>query len=173
MPFYEYECSSCKFYTELMQKITDAPLTKCPSCGKKTMTKLVSAPVFRLKGAGWYETDFKSDKEGKRNLAGADEAPKSEPAAASASSGEAPKTEAKADAGASKPTEAKPAASATASSPSRGPRAVKPSARPAPSTKKARAASPHRGRATSSGGKAHAAAARKGKVGPARKKGRR
>ena len=72
MPFYEYECQSCKFYTEVMQKITDAPLTKCPSCGKKALQKLVSAPVFRLKGAGWYETDFKSDKENKRNLVGGD-----------------------------------------------------------------------------------------------------
>jgi putative FmdB family regulatory protein len=72
MPFYEYECQACKFYTEVMQKITDAPLTKCPSCGKRALKKLVSAPVFRLKGAGWYETDFKSDKEAKRNLVGAD-----------------------------------------------------------------------------------------------------
>jgi putative FmdB family regulatory protein len=69
MPFYEYECDNCKFYTELLQKISDPPLKKCPSCGKSTMKKLVSAPVFRLKGGGWYETDFKSDKEGKRNLA--------------------------------------------------------------------------------------------------------
>ncbi len=60
MPFYEYECQSCKFYTEVLQKITDPPLSKCPSCGKNQLKKLVSAPVFRLKGAGWYETDFKS-----------------------------------------------------------------------------------------------------------------
>ena len=72
MPFYEYECQACKFYTEVMQKISDAPLTKCPSCGKRRLKKLVSAPVFRLKGGGWYETDFKSDKEAKRNLLGAD-----------------------------------------------------------------------------------------------------
>jgi putative FmdB family regulatory protein len=72
MPFYEYECQNCKFYSELLQKISDPPLEKCPSCGKKTMKKLISAPVFRLKGAGWYETDFKSDNENKRNLAGAD-----------------------------------------------------------------------------------------------------
>ena len=72
MPFYEYECQACKFYTEVMQKISDAPLTKCPSCGKRALKKLVSAPVFRLKGGGWYETDFKSDKENKRNLVGAD-----------------------------------------------------------------------------------------------------
>jgi putative FmdB family regulatory protein len=79
MPFYEYECQACKYYTEVMQKITDAPLTKCPSCGKRKLKKLLSAPVFRLKGAGWYETDFKGDKENKRNLVGADkEEPKSE-----------------------------------------------------------------------------------------------
>jgi putative FmdB family regulatory protein len=69
MPIYEYECENCKFYTELLQKISDPPLTKCPSCGKNKMKKLVSAPVFRLKGGGWYETDFKSDNENKRNLA--------------------------------------------------------------------------------------------------------
>ena len=72
MPFYEYECQACKFYTEVMQKITDAPLTRCPSCGKRRLKKLVSAPVFRLKGGGWYETDFKSDKENRRNLAAAE-----------------------------------------------------------------------------------------------------
>jgi putative FmdB family regulatory protein len=70
MPFYEYQCAACKFYLEVLQKISDAPLKKCPSCGKSKLQKLISAPVFRLKGAGWYETDFKSDKENKRNLAG-------------------------------------------------------------------------------------------------------
>jgi putative FmdB family regulatory protein len=70
MPFYEYECEACKYYAEVMQKISDAPLTRCPSCGKRALKKLVSVPVFRLKGAGWYETDFKSDKETKRNLIG-------------------------------------------------------------------------------------------------------
>lgn len=78
MPFYEYECSACKFYVEALQKISDPPLTKCPSCGKETMQRLISAPVFRLKGSGWYETDFKSDKENKRNLVG-----DAEPAASS------------------------------------------------------------------------------------------
>ena len=72
MPFYEYECQACKYYTEVMQKIRDKPLVKCPSCGKRALKKLVSAPVFRLKGAGWYETDFKTDKENKRNLSGPD-----------------------------------------------------------------------------------------------------
>jgi putative FmdB family regulatory protein len=83
MPFYEYECSACKFYVETLQKISDPPMTKCPSCGKATLQRLISAPVFRLKGAGWYETDFKSDKENKRNLAGAED---KEPAAANADS---------------------------------------------------------------------------------------
>ena len=68
MPFYEYECSACKSHIEVMQKISEPALTKCPECGKNALQRLISAPVFRLKGAGWYETDFKSDKEKKRNL---------------------------------------------------------------------------------------------------------
>ena len=68
MPFYEYQCQACGAQVEVMQKITDAPLKKCPECGKSRLTKLVSAPVFRLKGSGWYETDFKTDKDKKRNL---------------------------------------------------------------------------------------------------------
>jgi putative FmdB family regulatory protein len=88
MPFYEYECPRCGYHDEVLQKITDKPLTKCPSCHKPGLRKLMSAPVFRLKGSGWYETDFKSDKENKRNLAGPDkEESKSET-----------KTDAKADA---------------------------------------------------------------------------
>jgi putative FmdB family regulatory protein len=79
MPFYEYECSACKHHTEVLQKISDAPLKKCPECGKSALKRLISAPVFRLKGGGWYETDFKSENETKRNLAGKEEAePKSE-----------------------------------------------------------------------------------------------
>ncbi|MGH8230376.1 MAG: FmdB family zinc ribbon protein [Steroidobacteraceae bacterium] len=93
MPFYEYECSHCRYYAEVMQKITDRPLKKCPSCGRNTFKKLLSAPVFRLKGSGWYETDFKSDAEKKRNLAAAD---KDE----SATTKDAAKPDAKAEAGA-------------------------------------------------------------------------
>ncbi|HEX6638406.1 MAG TPA: FmdB family zinc ribbon protein [Steroidobacteraceae bacterium] len=78
MPFYEYECPKCGYHDEVLQKISDKPLTKCPSCGKTGLKKLMSAPVFRLKGSGWYETDFKSDKENKRNLAGTDKEDKSE-----------------------------------------------------------------------------------------------
>ncbi|HZO21628.1 MAG TPA: zinc ribbon domain-containing protein [Steroidobacteraceae bacterium] len=110
MPFYEYECSNCKFYTEIMQKISDAPLTKCPSCGRRKLKKLVSAPVFRLKGAGWYETDFKSDKEKKRNLAGADKE-EAKPEATKTEGGEA-----KADAKATKADSGSAAASAAGES---------------------------------------------------------
>ena len=111
MPFYEYECQNCKFYTELMQKITDPPLEKCPSCGKKTMQKLISAPVFRLKGSGWYETDFKGDNESKRNLAGAEkEEPKTEAAADSTKAADS-----KADAKPAPAAESKPAAESAGS----------------------------------------------------------
>jgi putative FmdB family regulatory protein len=66
MPFYEYECSACKFYVEALQKVSDEPLRQCPSCRKLALKRLISAPVFRLKGGGWYETDFKSDSEQKQ-----------------------------------------------------------------------------------------------------------
>jgi len=70
MPFYEYQCKSCGHELEAMQKVSDAPLKKCPDCGKSQLTRLMSAPVFRLKGGGWYETDFKDkDKDNQRNLA--------------------------------------------------------------------------------------------------------
>ncbi len=68
MPFYEYQCASCGHEEEVLQKISDKPLKKCPACGKSTMKKKVSAAAFRLKGGGWYETDFKSGS--KKNVAG-------------------------------------------------------------------------------------------------------
>jgi putative FmdB family regulatory protein len=68
MPIYEYRCSACGHHLEALQKMTDAPLRKCPDCGKSRLKRLVSASQFRLKGSGWYETDFKGDKEKKRNL---------------------------------------------------------------------------------------------------------
>jgi putative FmdB family regulatory protein len=74
MPFYEYECKNCGHALEAMQKISDSPLKKCPECGKSQLQRLMSAPVFRLKGGGWYETDFKGDKENQRNLADRPEA---------------------------------------------------------------------------------------------------
>jgi putative FmdB family regulatory protein len=75
MPFYEYQCRHCGHQIEVMQKISDPPMRKCPSCGRNGLSKLISAPVFRLKGGGWYETDFKGDNDRKRNLAGDDAAP--------------------------------------------------------------------------------------------------
>jgi putative FmdB family regulatory protein len=107
MPFYEYECASCRFYSEVMQKISDPPMKRCPSCGKNTMKKLVSAPVFRLKGSGWYETDFKSDKEAKRNLA-VDKPPESATAESAKADAKPDTTPAEA-----KPTESKPAPAKT------------------------------------------------------------
>ena len=103
MPFYEYECTSCKHHVEVLQKISDAPLRKCPHCGKSALQRQISAPVFRLKGGGWYETDFKSDQEKKRNLAGGDDPAPSKDDSKSES------TTAKADSGSdkAKPVEAK------------------------------------------------------------------
>ncbi|PLY13931.1 MAG: transcriptional regulator [Sedimenticola sp.] len=60
MPIYEYRCDACGHELEKMQKMSDAPLTECPACGKEQLQKLISAAGFRLKGGGWYETDFKS-----------------------------------------------------------------------------------------------------------------
>jgi putative FmdB family regulatory protein len=75
MPIYEYQCEKCHHHLEALQKISDKPLRECPECGKHSLKRLLSAPLFRLAGSGWYETDFKSDKENRRNLAGKDEAP--------------------------------------------------------------------------------------------------
>jgi len=68
MPIYEYECQSCGHQMEAIQKIADAALTHCPQCGEEALKKLVSAAAFRLKGGGWYETDFKTGN--KKNLQG-------------------------------------------------------------------------------------------------------
>jgi putative FmdB family regulatory protein len=70
MPIYEYECEACGHSLDALQKMSDPPLAECPACGKPSLRKRVSAPQFRLKGGGWYETDFKSGK--KRNLADGD-----------------------------------------------------------------------------------------------------
>jgi len=70
MPLYEYRCDACEHEFEALQKISDEPLLHCPSCDEPNLRKLVSAAGFRLKGEGWYETDFKSGK--KRNLAESD-----------------------------------------------------------------------------------------------------
>jgi len=74
MPIYEYVCSDCAHEFEKLQKMSDAPLTDCPVCETKTLKKKISAPGFRLSGSGWYETDFKSDKQ--KNLSKGDSADK-------------------------------------------------------------------------------------------------
>jgi len=68
MPIYEYACTDCGHQLEALQKMSDAPLSECPECGKPALQKQVSAAGFRLKGGGWYETDFKSGD--KKNVAG-------------------------------------------------------------------------------------------------------
>jgi putative FmdB family regulatory protein len=106
MPIYEYLCRACGRETERLQKLSDNPLTDCPDCGQPALVRKISAPSFRLKGGGWYETDFKSDKEKKRNLAGDVTKP------SEAKSGDAAaKTEAKPE---TKPAAAKPAAASKA-----------------------------------------------------------
>lgn len=62
MPIYEYECHACGQALEMLQKISDPVLKKCPACGEGALEKLVSASRFELKGTGWYETDFKTPK---------------------------------------------------------------------------------------------------------------
>lgn len=66
MPIYDYKCSNCGQEHEIIQKFSDKPKTLCSKCGEESLTKLISAPSFRLKGGGWYETDFKTGK--KKNL---------------------------------------------------------------------------------------------------------
>lgn len=72
MPIYEYECQACGHEHEALQKMSDAPLVTCPACSKPELMKKISAAGFRLKGGGWYETDFKSGS--KKNVA-SDSAP--------------------------------------------------------------------------------------------------
>ena len=92
MPFYEYQCTACAHRLEALQKIVDAPLLYCPECGEASLKKLISKSAFRLKGAGWYATDFKNsgaqeDRARKKDGAGkdADSKPKSSPPSETAS----------------------------------------------------------------------------------------
>ena len=73
MPIYEYQCTACDKEIEVLQKISDAPLQECPACGESALKKKISAAAFRLKGGGWYETDFKTGD--KKNLAGGSDKP--------------------------------------------------------------------------------------------------
>jgi len=89
MPIYEYQCKACGHTLEVIQKISEEPLKFCPECGEPALNKLVSAAGFRLKGGGWYETDFKSGDK-KKNLAG-DQKPASSGEAAKPAPAAAPK----------------------------------------------------------------------------------
>ena len=104
MPIYEYRCSACGHQKEYLQRISDAPLTDCPECGKGALVKLVSAAGFQLKGTGWYATDFKNSG-AKRAKEDKPAAKQDQPAAkqdqpADSSSTDAPKTEAACGSGA-------------------------------------------------------------------------
>ncbi len=89
MPIYEYVCDECGHGLEALQKISDDPLQDCPACENQALKKKISAPGFRLSGSGWYETDFKSDKQ--KNLAKGDSADKGSGKAGAGSDGKSDK----------------------------------------------------------------------------------
>ena len=98
MPIYVFRCSDCGEKFERLQKLSDPDPDVCPHCGKRdAVQRQVTAPAFRLSGSGWYETDFKSDREKKHNLAGDAAKPKDassgdKPAAAASAPAEATKS---------------------------------------------------------------------------------
>ena len=87
MPIYEYRCPSCSFQKDHLQKMSDEPLTTCPSCGLSGYTKQLSAAAFQLKGSGWYATDFKGSGSGsgKGSSAGGDTSAQSDSPSVTAS----------------------------------------------------------------------------------------
>ena len=112
MPIYAYKCGSCGHAKDVLQKLSDAPLTTCPACGAEAFSKQVTAAGFQLKGSGWYATDFRNN-----GAAPAAVAPGGDAAAKPADAGAKP---------------AEPAAAATAASPAVAPA---PAASPAPAPK--------------------------------------
>jgi putative FmdB family regulatory protein len=111
MPIYEYRCQQCGHELEKLQRMSDAPLTLCPACEEPGLRRLISAAGFRLKGGGWYETDFKQGQQ--RNLADSGEADKT------SSGGNTSKADADA-----KPAKAREAAAKTDSAPKPAPPAA-------------------------------------------------
>ena len=101
MPIYEYACKICDHTLDALQKMDEEPLVFCPSCGEAGLKKLISAPRFRLKGEGWYETDFKKDNQ--RNLAKSD----AEPAKAEKKQAKSTKDDSKSSTKAKKSTDKK------------------------------------------------------------------
>jgi putative FmdB family regulatory protein len=127
MPIYEYQCSECGQKKEALQKLSDAPLKDCPACGKPTLTKLISAAGFQLKGSGWYVTDFRGGKSGKP-----DSEKSGGKATTEAKSGDGDKS------GGDKSAESKPAetkSTDTKTTESAKPAAASSSAAPAPASK--------------------------------------
>lgn len=115
MPIYEYRCGSCGLEKEYLQKLSDAPIAVCPSCGQSTMTKLISAAGFHLKGSGWYATDFKGGpKKPVEKTDGGGES-KTESAKAETAKSETAKTENAKSEGGSSSTKSEAAAPAAAS----------------------------------------------------------
>ena len=112
MPIYAYRCEDCGHELDALQKISDPPLTDCPACGAPALKKQLTAPAFRLKGSGWYETDFKKD--GKKNLHQSDDKSKDKPKdkAAAGDKGKAKETAAAKPAADKKPAAGKPKAAA-------------------------------------------------------------
>ncbi len=102
MPIYEYLCGACEHELEVLQKISEEPLVFCPECGEKTLKKQISKAAFRLKGTGWYETDFKHGDKKK--------------SADSKNSGKDTGKDSKSDAGQSKSDKGKPADSSDSKS---------------------------------------------------------
>ena len=123
MPIYGYRCAACGYQKDVLQKISDAPLTECPTCGEAAFTKEVSAPAFQLKGTGWYVTDFRDGNNGGKKP-GAEQSGESESSAAgdggkdSSSSGDSKAADSKSD---TKSAE-KPAAAEKKASPAPAPK---------------------------------------------------
>ena len=115
MPIYEYVCDNCGHYLEALQKLSDEPLVFCPECGDATLRKQVSAAAFRLKGTGWYETDFKnSDKKKPAENAKKESKSSSDSGSSSGSSGN-PDTSSSASTSSSKSSSGKSGSSASKS----------------------------------------------------------
>ena len=128
MPIYAYKCSSCGFAKDSLQKMSDAPLTVCPNCGKSTFEKQVTAAGFQLKGSGWYVTDFREG--GGKKPADKSDKPGDTPDQRSDAKSAEPAGGGSADAPAASP--AAPAASpapAVASTPAAAPPSPKPAAK--------------------------------------------
>ena len=87
MPIYAYRCEACGFAKDVLQKISEAPLTDCPTCGKPSFKKQLTAAGFQLKGSGWYVTDFKGGNAPAAGTAGAADAPAKSDGAAASDSG--------------------------------------------------------------------------------------